>query len=128
MPKKGFKSITISESVYDRFQEKYFTIKDKLRMDGIDSFSGYIVSSINTMIQRDKVFIKFMPKIEKVSVETDRVILKDNIKNRIAEITVEISHNKKHLYCNLCNKSTCQHVGFCYSLPQVYEMMGKNFG
>jgi len=128
MPKAGFKSITVTEDVYDRFEEKYEVNKKELKLAGINSFAGYVVSTLNFMIARDKVFSRFMPKIEKISVDTDRVILKDNIKNRIAEISVEISKNKKHLYCNLCNKESCWHVGFCYSLPEVYEIMGKNFG
>jgi len=128
MPKKGFKSITISKDLYDRVEEKYKTVKEQVQISGINSFAGYVVNCIDSMIKRDRVFSKFMPKLEKVSVDTDRIVLKDNIKNRITEISVVISRNKKHLYCNLCDRDSCQHVGFCYSIPEVYEIMGKNFG
>jgi len=35
MPKPGFKSITISESVYDKFNQVYLKNKDELVMKGV---------------------------------------------------------------------------------------------
>ena len=42
MPKPGFKSITISETVYEKFFDVYEKNKDKLTMKGVNSFAGYI--------------------------------------------------------------------------------------
>ena len=42
MPKAGFKSITITDVAYDRFQNKYKKNKERLNLKGISSFSGYI--------------------------------------------------------------------------------------
>ena len=50
-------------------------------------------------------------KIEKISIDDDRVILKDNIKNRIAEVAVQ----KGELFCQLCEEKDCVHVGFVWS-------------
>ena len=89
MPKAGFKSITVSETVYDKFQEVYQKSKDDLAMKGVNSFSGYVTYMLEEMMQKDKTFARYSPKIEKISVDDDRVILKDNIKNRIAEVAVQ---------------------------------------
>ena len=62
-----------------------------------------------------------VPKIEKISVDDDRVILKDNIKNRIAEVAVQ----KGELFCQLCEEKDCVHVGFVFSLPDVYEVLNS---
>jgi len=42
MPKPGFKSITISEAVYDKFNQTYQKNKDELTMKGVNSFAGYV--------------------------------------------------------------------------------------
>ena len=69
-------------------------------MKGVNSFSGYVTYMLEEMMQKDKTFARYAPKIEKISVDDDRVILKDNIKNRIAEVAVQ----KGELFCQLCEK------------------------
>jgi len=119
MPKAGFKSITVSEGVYDRFHEVYQSSKDDLAMKGINSFSGYVTYMLEEMMQKDKTFARYAPKFEKISVDDDRVILKDNIRNRIAEVTI----GNGELTCCLCEEKDCVHVGFVFSLPDVYEIL-----
>lgn len=121
MPKDGFKSITVSETVYDKFYEVYQKSKDELVMKGVNSFSGYVTYMLEEMMAKDKTFSRYAPKIEKISVDNDRVILKDNIKNRIAEITIK----NGELECCLCNEKDCVHVGFVFSLPDVYELLNQ---
>ncbi len=88
-------------------------------MKGVNSFSGYITYMLEENIQKDKTFARYAPKLEKISVDDDRVILKDNIKNRIAEVTVQ----RGELFCQLCEKKDCVHIGFVFSLPDVYEIL-----
>ena len=70
-------------------------------------------------ISKIKTSGTYAPKIEKISIDYDRVILKDNTKNRIAEIVIQ----KDKLFCQLCDENDCTHVGFALSLPDVYEMI-----
>lgn len=121
MPKAGFKSITVSETVYDRFQQIYQDNKDGLGRKGINSFSGYVTYMLEELMQKDKTFARYAPKIEKISVDDDRVILKDNIKNRIAEVVVQ----RGELFCQLCEEKDCVHVGFVFSLPDIYEVLNS---
>ena len=121
MPKDGFKSITVSETVYDKFYEVYQKSKDELVMKGVNSFSGYVTYMLEEMMAKDKTFSRYAPKIEKISIDNDRVILKDNIKNRIAEITIK----NGELECCLCNEKVCVLVGFVFSLPDVYEILNQ---
>ena len=45
MPKPGFRSITVSNNVYDYWNKIYEKNKDKLEIEeGITSFTGYIYS------------------------------------------------------------------------------------
>ncbi len=121
MPKAGFKSITISESVYDKFYGVFQKNKDELSMKGVNSFAGYITYMLEDMMQKDKTFARYAPKLEKISVDGDRVIVKDNIKNRIAEVTIQ----RGELYCQLCEQKNCFHIGFVFSLPDIYEVLNS---
>jgi hypothetical protein len=116
LPKAGFKSITVSETVYDKFHDVYQKSKGDLP---VNSFSGYVTYMLEEMMQKDKTFARYAPKIEKISIDDDRVVLKDNMKNRIAEVAVQ----KGELFCQLCDEKDCVHVGYVFSLPDVYEVL-----
>ena len=121
MPKAGFKSITISEEVYDKFHDVFEKNKSELSMKGVNSFAGYITYMLEDMMLKDKTFARYAPKLEKISVDDDRVIIKDNIKNRIAEVTIQ----RGELFCQLCDEKDCVHIGFVFSLPDVYEVLNS---
>ena len=120
MPKAGFKSITVSETVYDKFQEVYQKSKDDLAMKGVNSFSGYVTYMLEEMMQKDKTFARYAPKIEKISVDDDRIILKDNIKNRIAEVAVQ-----KGELCTVSYvmKKIVSMLVLSGHIPEVYEVL-----
>ncbi len=119
MPKPGFKSITISETVYEKFYSVYEKSKDNLTMKGINSFAGYITYMLEQNMQKDKTFAKFAPKLELISIEDDRVIIKNNIVNRIAEIVIQ----RGELYCQLCEVKDCHCIGYVWSIPEIYEKL-----
>ena len=121
MPKPGFKSITVSEQVYDKFHDVFQKNKSELSMKGVNSFAGYITYMLEDMMLKDKTFARYAPKLEKISVDDDRVIIKDNIKNRIAEVT----RQRGELFCQLCEEKDCFHIGFVFSLPDVYEVLNS---
>ena len=119
MPKPGFKSITISETVYEKFYNVYEKSKENLTMKGINSFAGYITYMLEQNMQKDKTFAKFAPKLELISIEDDRVIIKNNIVNRIAEIVIQ----RGELYCQLCEVKDCHCIGYVWSIPEIYEKL-----
>jgi hypothetical protein len=119
MPKAGFKSITVSETVYNKFHDVYKKNKEDLAMKGINSFAGYITFMMEDLMQKDETFARYAPKLEKISVDENRVVIKDNIKNRIAEVAIQ----NGELYCMFCEEKDCVHVGFVFSLPDVYEVL-----
>ena len=121
MPKPGFKSITISETVYEKFFEVYKKNKDSLTMKGVNSFAGYITYMLEDKMQKDKTFAKYAPKLELISIEDDRVIIKNNIENRIAEIV----YQRDDLYCQLCETKDCHCIGYVWSIPEIYEKLNS---
>lgn len=51
MPKAGFKSVTMSDTVYEKFHAKYTAKKEELAMRGITSFSGFITCELAEKLQ-----------------------------------------------------------------------------
>ena len=121
MPKPGFKSLTLSEAVYDKFNQTYQKNKGELTMKGVNSFSGYVTYLLEDVMKKDKTFARYAPKLEKVSVDSDRIILKANIKNRIVEVAIQ----NNELYCLLCEEKNCVHIGYVFGLPDVYEVLNS---
>jgi hypothetical protein len=122
MPKPGFKSITVSENVYKKFFEVYEKNKKGLELKGVTSFSGYLTSRMEEMMIKDEVFAMHSPLMEKIAVDQNRVILKDNKRNRIVEVLMK----NGELQCLLDERSDCVHVGFLYSLPELYCIINNN--
>jgi hypothetical protein len=58
MPKPGYKSITVSEHVYNKFFKVYEKNKKGLELKGISSFSGYLTSMMEEMMLNHEAFAK----------------------------------------------------------------------
>jgi len=117
MPKPGYKTITISETVYNKFLE--YAKKNEVK--GVNSLAGYITYMLEDKMAKDKTFAKFAPKLELISIENDRVIIKNNIENRIAEIV----YQRDELYCQLCEAKDCHCIGYVWSIPEIYEKLNS---
>ena len=117
MPKPGYKTITISEKVYDKFLE----FSKKNQVVGVNSFSGYVTYLLEDRMAKDKTFAKYAPKLELISIEEDRVIIKNKIENRIAEIV----YQRDELYCQLCEAKDCHCIGYAWSIPEIYEKLNS---
>lgn len=119
MPKEGFKSITVSETVFQRFNEAYNASKEMLAARGIRSVSGYIGHMLSERMRESDVVEAHPPRIRKISADDDRVVLMDSKLNRVAEVAVRDGA----LFCQLCKTDKCLHVGFAYALPEVYATL-----
>ena len=75
-------------------------------------------SMMEEMMLRYEAFAKHAPYIEKLSIDQNRVVLKDNKRNRIAEVMLKGGE----LQCLLDERADCVHVGFVYSLPELHNM------
>ena len=119
MPKPGFKSITVSENVYGRFFNAFLKNKKELEFKGITSFSGYLTSMIEEIMKKYEANGLHAPFMEKILIDHSSIIIKDNKRNQIVEITL----HDNELQCLLDDRNDCVHVGFVYSLPEFYFML-----
>lgn len=52
MPRKGWKSITVTEKVYNYFWEEWQKVKEEYRLKhGITSFSGFITQRLYELME-----------------------------------------------------------------------------
>jgi len=54
MPNGDYKSITVSDYVYSRFNVKYHKVKSEMQMQGITSFSGFITFHLAKILELDR--------------------------------------------------------------------------
>jgi len=119
LPKPGFKSITVSENVYGRFFNAFLKNKKELEFKGITSFSGYLTSMMEEIMKKYEANGLHAPFMEKILTDHNSIIIKDNKRNQIVEITL----HDNELQCLLDDRNDCVHVGFVYSLPEFYFML-----
>jgi len=120
MPKPGFKSYSIREDLYNSLQKKFEQEKSSLRKKGVTSFSAFLTYLMNQKFE-STLLKDHNPMLEKVKIVSNTIILKDNIKNRVVELKIK----KGKIFCEFDKKTDCIHVGFVYSLPEIYEILEK---
>jgi hypothetical protein len=121
MPKPGFKTITVKEHIFSKYYDLYKRAKKEHRLKENTSFSGFVTSMMQETMAKYEAFAKHAPFLEKFAIEQDRVIIKDNKRDRIAEVMVR----NGELQCLLDEKTDCIHIGFVYSLPEIYTVLKK---
>lgn len=50
MPRKGFRSITVRDSVYDYFEKLWRAEEAEYRLKGVSSFSGYVTMKLSELM------------------------------------------------------------------------------
>lgn len=117
-------NLSIAVPVYERYRVAYGRKKEELAKKGITSFSGYVTSRLEEMMEKDELFARHAPSLEEFGSDeaTNTVYVKDNRTGRIAGITIDKS---KELHCDVDDRGDCVHVGFAFSLPAVYRVMER---
>jgi hypothetical protein len=119
MPGKGYTTITIPKQIYDKWHKRYEDQKEELYEKGVRSFSAYISTMLEELMERNEVFRRHAPFIQKLFIEPDAIYLKDNKLKRTAIIVLR----GEELFCELCERTDCAHVGYAYSLPELYKIL-----
>ena len=54
MPRKGYRSITVRDEIYQDLMKKYEENKEQLLRQGITSFSGYVTKFLYDALDQEK--------------------------------------------------------------------------
>ncbi|HEY1211618.1 MAG TPA: hypothetical protein VGE82_01605 [Nitrososphaera sp.] len=122
MPKPGFKTITVKEHIFSKYHEIYKRAKKEHKLKENTSFSGFVTGMMQETMAKYEAFAKHAPFLEKFAIEQDRVIIKDNKRDRIVEVTVR----NGELQCLLDERTDCIHIGFVYSMPEIYTVLKRD--
>ncbi|MGI0078275.1 MAG: hypothetical protein ACRECH_01480 [Nitrososphaerales archaeon] len=120
MPKEGFSVITITQQVHDRAKTRY---NQKIKTGQVQdkSFSRFINDIIMDVIEADANLALRAPFMQKIGLEGNSIMIKDNKIERIVEVQIR----GKDLVCMLDERKDCAHVGYAYSIPDVYRVMSE---
>ena len=119
MPKEGFSVITITQQAHDRAKQRY---KEKVKAEKLTkSFSKYVNDLIVETIEADENLSLTAPFMQKIGMEGNSIMIKDNKIGRIVEVQV----HGKDLICMLDERKDCMHVGYAYAIPEVYRVMSE---
>jgi hypothetical protein len=133
LPKPGFSSLLVRNSVYDKAKSAYRRKVKSGDFGGGEngnkkrkkkkSFSRYVNDIIEEAVDSDQILSSSAPVLSKAAVEGHSVVVKDSRLDRFAEVRVELTKDgKRRLLCLLDNQRNCIHVGFAYSVPEIYRM------
>ena len=115
MPLQGFKSITVSHTVYERFNGSYLARRDSLAAKGIKSLSGYISSMLDEALLENEAALR-PGRLRKIHAESGRVVMLDAESGRVAEVVMRDGE----ALCHACDSNNCIHAGFAYATPGFY--------
>jgi len=119
MPKEGFSVITITQQAHDKARQRY---DKKVKAEKLSkSFSKYVNDLIIETIEADENLSLTAPFMQKIGLQDNSIMIKDNKIGRIVEVQV----HGKDLICMYDEKKDCMHVGYAYAIPEVYRVMSE---
>lgn len=116
MPVQGFKTITVSEEIYQRYAAWWEKNQESYKVTGITSFSGFMPHQLSEAHKQIGLKIRFL-QIHSPVLPESIILLNDQWENKI----IELERTDDTIFCKSCNKNSCMHVGFCYSLQQKHN-------
>ena len=119
--KKGWLTVQVREEVKNDLLELYN--KDKKRPSN-QKFTAYLDLILKNTIEFTKQITEYGPFLEFTSAIDNHIVIKDNTMNKL--VTIYINSKKKELQCDFCEKTDCLHIGFCFSVPEIYKILIDN--
>src|SRR5579863_10156170 len=121
MPKEGFSVITITQEAHDKARTRYNQKLKQGQVEANKSFSRYVNDLIIEKVEEDENLARQAPFMQKVGLQDNSIMIKDNKIGRIIEVQV----HGKDLICMFDEKKDCVHVGFSMAIPEVYRVMSE---
>jgi len=120
MPAKGYASITVTEAIYKKLKETYGkeTSHEKVKL----SLSKWTEKYLWDVIEENEAWRGNMPFLQEEEITEQGIFIRDNRLNRLVQLSVK----EGDLFCDLDQASNCVHIGFAWSIPQVYRVMKKH--
>ncbi|AFU57260.1 hypothetical protein Ngar_c03420 [Candidatus Nitrososphaera gargensis Ga9.2] len=115
---KGWTVLTVRDQVKSRLEEIYE--KDTKRPKN-QKFTAYLDNLLTQYIDYHEKLQQYGPFIEYKDKRDNYVELYDHRKRQY--VNVYINDQEKQLFCEFDNSADCCHVGFCFAIKEVYEIL-----
>ena len=116
MPAKGWKSLTITEELYNRLYQRW-----KEENKPLIPFTPWASQYILENLEEDELLRRYAPSLQFIGTHGDTIDIADHFINRIVE--VQVVPEGKFLYCRHCGRDDCLHVGFCFAIREVNKIL-----
>lgn len=114
MPRKGYKSITVKESVYKEVEETFERDKAMLEHEGVGSLSSYVTKILaNHLRDSDNSRLKHFNIYESV------IRIQDTKLRRL----IDVDYRKGEMFCGLCHSTECLHTGYAWGIYRQYRTL-----
>jgi hypothetical protein len=119
MPRKGYKSITVTEKVYDYFYQEYSKVKEEYAIKkGIRSFSAYVTSRLSELLD----LCEPPPRLVMRNHDDRGVKVWDEELKEHAQIQFT---PEGIIYCILCDAHNCEHIRFALAQTDIRQLLKK---
>jgi hypothetical protein len=117
MTKTGWRTVLLREETVSRI-EKLKEQREAGRPRKI-ALGALIEDLIWPVLEADEVLRRYGPYLQEFAVDEDKIMIKDNRNDQLAELTFR----NGVLYCSLDHSDSCVHIGFAWAIPKVYKVM-----
>lgn len=112
MPDGGFRTITVTDELYER-------VKREAKKNG-DSISSYVSDMLRAVFKVEDSLSGCASLFRLVSIGQTDVVVRDEKKDRVVGVKARAADGGKiKFYCELDATDYCQHTAFAAALPQV---------
>jgi hypothetical protein len=118
LPKQGQKSITLRADTVAALKALYNG--DRKRPLN-QSFTSYVHNVLLEHIEHSRKMQAYGNFLEYINARDNEIFLQDNRKNET--VTVWVDGANKALICRTDKSDSCIHVGFCYAVREVYDIL-----
>jgi hypothetical protein len=113
MPQRGFRTITVTEQLYQQ-------VKQRAKKENMKT-ATFVSEILEIMLYVEDKFANYVPFLELISLDDNEVVIRDNKKERIVGVRAKAGDDGKiKFYCEMDdNTDYCPHTAFAAALPQV---------
>ena len=118
MEQEIFRSVLLPENIVSELEE---LMKQKHEGRQIQVPLGLFIGEIlRSSLEVEEAKLLFPSILEEYSVEADKVYVRDNKRDVVAELSFK---DQGELYCNIDGSKNCVHVGYAWSIPRVRKLI-----
>jgi len=117
LTKPGWRTVLLREEVVKAI-EKAKSERESASRRRI-ALGAFIEELVWQVIEGQETLRKYGPFIEKIAIDSNEIVLRDNRIGRIVECIVK----EGELYCLHCQSLNCVHIGYSWAIPEVYKIM-----